>query len=259
MMRVFFVVAMLLPVLAQAQAQAQDISPERVDEFLAVMADNGCRMNNATAEEIMPAAGFDDKDEVKAIAGQLMAEDRASLVDGQLIVHGGSCGTAAPQYTTRERFLAAVAYNGCQMTAEQSNELLPPMGIERGQIKPLIGQMISMGEVSLSQDNHIVYMEQSLCDKFDGMAENIAPGKMVQAKANLATAESAKADERVKFLRYMKTVDCHIKHEDLIAAIPDEGFDFDRVHKVINDLSDEGLLRENEAGDGFFIETEACG
>jgi hypothetical protein len=255
MRRALFLVVMLLPVLTQAQ----DIAPERMNEFLAVMADNGCRVSNATAEEIMPAAGFHDKDEVKAIIGQLMAEDKASLIDGQVIVQGGSCGTDAPEYTTRERFLAAVAYNGCQMTAGQSNELLPPMGVERGQIKPLIGQMISMGEVALSQDNQIVYMEQSLCDKFDGMAEKIAPGKMALATANLAAAEAAKADERVKFLSYMKTVDCQISREDLSAAITDEGFDFDRVQKVIKDLSDEGLLHENAAGDTLIVKPEACG
>ncbi len=255
MMRALFIGMMLLP----ATAQAQEISPERMDEFLAVMAANNCRMSNATADEIMPEAGFNDKDEVKAIAGLLMADDRASLIDGQLIVHGGSCGTATPDYTTRERFLAGVAYNGCSMTAAQSNELLPPLGVERGQIKPLIGQMMSMGEVSLSEDNQTIYMEQSLCDKFDGMAEKIAGDKMAAAKANLDTAEAAQTEERIKFISYMETSGCEVKLSEFLVAIPEAGLDFDRVHKVIEDMADEGLLQDTKAGDGFRITAGACG
>jgi len=226
---------------------AQDVAPERVAAFVAVMAANDCRMSNATADEIMPKAGFNDKDEVKAIVGQLMAEERASLIDGQLIVHGDSCG-AAPDYTTRERFLAGVAYNGCKMTAEQSNELLPPLGIERDAIKPLIGQMMAMGEVSLSSDNKTVYMAQSLCDAFDGMAEMIAGDKM---------AEAVKAAERAKFVSYMETSGCQVSRDDLEAAIADEGFDTDLVYKVIADLLDEGLLQDNP--DGFAITSGGCG
>ena len=226
---------------------AQDVPPERIEAFLTVMAENGCRMNNATADEVMPKAGFNDKDEVKAIAGLLMADERASLIDGQLIVHDGSCGNSAPEYTTRERFLAGVAYNGCKMTAEQSRELLAPLGIERGAIKPLLGQMMSMGEISLSSDNKTVYMEQSLCDAFDGMAEKIAGDKMIAA---------VKAAERVKFIRYMEKSGCQMSHTGFRAAIADEGFNSDLVYKVISDLSDEGVLLY--IGDGFVLTEGDC-
>jgi hypothetical protein len=236
---------------------AQDVSPERVEAFLAVMAANDCRMSEATANEVLPGTGFGDKGEVKAIAALLMADERASLIDGQLIVHGGSCGNTVPEYTTRERFLAGLAYNGCKMTAGQSRELLPPLGIERGAIKPLIGQMISMSEVSLSSDNQTVYMEQSLCDAFDGMAEKIAGDKMAEAAANLAAAKAAKAAERVKFVGYMETSGCQMTRDDFEAAIPNEGFDSDLVYKVIEDLSDEGLLQDN--ADGFTITAGGCG
>ena len=247
-------IAMLLMPMA---TRAQDVAPERVQQFLTVMSANDCRMSNATVDEIMPAAGFDDKDEVKAIVGQLMAEDRASLIDGQLIVYGGSCGTTTPDYTTRERFLAGVAYNGCKMTAEQSNEILPPLGVERGAIKPLIGQMMSMGEVSLSNDNKTVYMEQSLCDTFDGMAVRIAGDKMALATANLAVADAAKAAERKKFVGYMETSGCQMTRDDFQTAIVDEGFDSDLLYKIINDMSDEGLLRIDD--NGFAITAGGCG
>ncbi len=243
-MRLGLVIALMLFPVA---GLAQDVPPERVEAFLAVMAENGCRMDNATADEVMPKAGFDDKDEVKTIVGMLMAEERASLIDGQVIVHGGSCGTTAPDYTTRERFLAGVAYNGCKMTAEQSNALLPPLGIERNAVKPLIGQMMAMGEVSLSSDNKTVYLEQSLCDAFDGMAEKIAGDKMIEA---------VKTAERVKFIKYMEKSGCQMSHAGFRAAIADEGFNSDLVYKVINDLSDEGLLLY--IGDGFVLTEGDC-
>jgi hypothetical protein len=255
MMRGPFLAMVMLP----GAALAQDVAPERVDEFLKVMAESGCRMGEAKSREVLPEAGFGDKGEVKAIAGFLITEERAVMIDGQLIVHAGSCGGAAPDYTTRERFLAAVAYNGCSMTVADSNELLPPLGVERNAIKPLIGQMISMGEVALSQDNQKIFMEQSLCDKFTGMAEKIAGPAMAEARLALEIKERGQADDKTEFLMLMNSVGCKVTYMGFLDVVSDHGLDFDKMNTAYMEFFDLGIVTENEAGDGFFMKPDHCG
>ena len=97
------------------------VDPDRVDEFIEVIAKNECRIANAAAEIYLPAAGFPDRDEVRAIMARLLYFGRARLVetdtDGVLVVYDGPCPEGGPETDPKTLFLQVVANNGCSLHA----------------------------------------------------------------------------------------------------------------------------------------------
>ncbi|MCP5087554.1 MAG: hypothetical protein GY952_12205, partial [Rhodobacteraceae bacterium] len=117
---------LLLPlVFAAIPAVAQSVipvEPERVDEFIDVLAGHDCRMSQDASEALLSAAGFPDRQEVKGIVSRLFYYDRARIQDDHLTVYFGPC-PEGPETGVKTLFLQSVSANGCQMSASDSMDI----------------------------------------------------------------------------------------------------------------------------------------
>jgi len=237
-----------LPALAQAQA----VPSERIEEFVGVMAEHACRMSPYQAEKVMPDAGFADKDESKAITEQLITEERARILDGQLVVFGGACGGKL-DYSGRERFFAAIADNNCAMTIEEAKLLLPRVGVEITEVQLLMDKMERMSEIRVSDDQKAVFLEQSLCDKFKGLSAD-----MMKSNPETAVAPRNPAQLRTDLIAYMKTVDCKLGRTDADSQLPAAGFTTKELRPVIGKMIADGEAVMNVDDDSLTLSQEVC-
>ncbi|HMB12412.1 MAG TPA: hypothetical protein VKN37_00265 [Roseovarius sp.] len=233
-------------------AQAQAVPSERIEAFVAVMAEHGCRMSPFQADEVMPGAGFDDKAETKAITEQLITEERARILDGQLVVFGGACGGKL-DYSGRERFFAAVADNNCVMTIDEAKLLLPRVGVEMKEVQLLMDKMLRMSEIRLSSDETAVFLEENLCDKFKGLSPQM------MASTPEAAVEPRSADElRADFIEYMQGVGCTLGRSEADRQLPAAGFTTKELRPVIGAMIQTGEAEMNVADDSLTISEELC-
>ena len=235
-----------------ALAQAATVSSDRIEAFVAVMAENGCRMSPHRADVIMPEAGFDDKAETKAITERLIVEERARIMDGQLVVFGGACGGRL-DYSGRERFFAALADNNCAMTIKEAPALLGRVGVEMPEVRLLMEKMLRMSEVRLSEDEKAVYLDQGLCDTFGGLS-----GKMVGSEPKPKIAPRSAGQLRRDFLAYMATAGCSMSRGDSHRMLPAAGFNAKEMRPVIARMVADGEAVMDVETDSLTINKELC-
>lgn len=242
----------LTVLVAALPAMAQAVPSERIEEFVGVMAEHACRMSPHQADKVMPEAGFTDKEETKAITEQLITEERARILDGQLVVFGGACGGKL-DYSGRERFFAAIADNNCVMTIDEAKLLLPRVGVEMTEVQLLMDKMLRMSEIRLSSDEKAVFLEESLCDKFKGLSAG-----MMQSNPELAVAPRSAEQLRTDFIAYMKTVNCTLKREEADRQLPAAGFTTKELRPVITAMLQQGEAAMNVDDDSLTISEEVC-
>lgn len=235
-----------------ALAQAETVSSDRIEAFVAVMAENGCRMSPFRADKIMPAAGFDDNAETKAITERLIVEERARIIDGKLVVFGGACGGKL-DYSGRERFFAALADNNCVMTSEQAPTLLGRVGVEMAEVRLLMEKMLRMSEVRLSQDEKLVYLEQGLCDTFKGLS-----GDMAKSAPTPKVAPRSAEQLRQDFLAFMATEGCSMTRGEADNKLPAAGFSVKEMRPVIGKMLAGGEAVMDTDADTLTINKELC-
>lgn len=236
--------------LLAAPVQAAPVSAERVDAFVAVMAEHGCRMSPYQADKVMPAAGFADKSETKAITEQLINEERARILDGQLVVFGGVCGGKL-DYSGRERLFAALADNGCAMNIDEARVMLPAVGVEMTEVQLLMDKMLRMSELRLSEDERSLSLEQGLCERFRGLS--VQMGSSAPALAERST-ETLRTD----FLAFMATADCALGRTEADQALPAAGFSVKELRPVIARMIAEGEATLSAEDDVLRISEELC-
>jgi hypothetical protein len=249
-MRGIWHILAILALLAPAQA-SEVIAPERVDAFVDVIAQNGCRMNVFQADKVLPEAGFNDVTETKTITEMLISSGRAHILDGQLVVFGGSCG-AGTKYSGRERFFAALADNGCSMTTKQAEVILPPVGVELQEVRLLMEGMLSAGEVSLSADETTVHLDDKVCSKYKGLS-----GVMAASKPQKPAPKSPE-EIRKEFLAYMASVNCSITRSDAQNELPRAGFKAKDIRPIIQALLKAGDAEMTGEDDLLVIKPEVC-
>lgn len=233
-------------------AQAQPVPSERIEAFVAVMAEHGCRMSPFRADEVMPGAGFDDKAETKAITEQLITEERARILDGQLVVFGGACGGKL-DYSGRERFFAAIADNNCVMTIDEAKLLLPRVGVEMKEVQLLMDKMLRMAEIRLSSDESAVFLEESLCQKFKGLSP-----QMMASTPETAVEPRSAEELRADFIAYMQGVGCTLGRSEADRQLPAAGFTTKELRPVIGAMIEAGEAEMNVADDSLTISEELC-
>ena len=245
------VIVLLAPALPASLRAAEVIAPERVQEFVDVIAKNGCRMSIFRADEVLPEAGFADNTETKTITEMLITEGRAHVLDGQLEVFGGPCG-ARPKYSGRVRFFAALADNNCAMTTKQSEVLLPRVGVELQEVRLLMDEMLRAGEVSLSADEKTVLLTSEICSKYKGLSSVMA------ASIPQKPAPRSAGDVRKDFLAYMATIDCQITRSEAQTKLSRAGFDAREVRPIIQALLKSGDAEMTGEEDLLTIKPEVC-
>ncbi|SLN33978.1 hypothetical protein PEL8287_01657 [Roseovarius litorisediminis] len=229
---------------------SEAVSPERVEAFVAVVEANGCRMTQYRANTVLPEAGFDNKTETKSITELLIEQERARILDGQLVLFGGACGETL-KYSGRERFFAGLADNGCKMNSEEARLILPRVGVEMQEVQLLMERMIHMSEVSLSDDEKTVYLEQGLCDKFRGLSASMAATKPI---AQQRTAEELKA----AFVEFMKSVDCKMTRAQSHEMLPAAGFTGKELRPIIAGMIKDGEATMTGEQDLLTLKKEVC-
>ncbi len=249
-MRALWCILAFMALAAPVQA-SEVIAPERVEKFVDVIAQNGCRMNAYRADEVLPQAGFTDATETKTITGMLVSDGRARILEGQLVVFGGPCGAAA-KYTARERFFAALADNGCVMTTRQSEAILPRVGVELQEVRLLMEAMLSAGEVSLSPDETTVHLDAGICSKYKGLSDIMA--------AALPQKPAPKSPEEIRreFLAYMVSVNCAITRSEAQNELPRAGFNAADIRPIIQALLKSGDAEMTGEDDLLTIKPEVC-
>lgn len=245
---IFGLVLTALPALVQAQT----VSSGRIEAFVAVMAENGCRMSPHRADVIMPEAGFADQAETKAITERLIVEERARIMDGQLVVFGGPCGGKL-DYSGRERFFATLADNNCAMTTQEAPAMLGRVGVEMAEVRLLMEKMLRMSEVRLSKDEKAVYLEQGLCDTYRGLS-----GTMAASAPMPKTAPRSAEKLRSDFLAYMATVGCVMSRGQSHQMLPAAGFTAKELRPVIARMVADGEAIMNVEDDSLTINKELC-
>ncbi len=239
-------IALAAPALA-----SEVIAPERVQEFVDVIAKNGCRMSIFRADEVLPQAGFADNIETKTITEMLISKGRAHVLDGQLEVFGSPCG-ARPKYSGRARFFAALADNNCAMTTKQSEVLLPRVGVELQEVRLLMDEMLRAGEVSLSEDEKMVQLTPEICSKYKGLSAVMAASKPQKP------APRSAEDIRKDFLTYMATIDCAITRSEAQTKLSRAGFDARDVRPIIQALLKSGDAEMTGEEDLLTIKPGVC-
>lgn len=237
-----------LPVMGQAQA----VPSERIEEFVGVMAQYGCRMSPYQADKVMPEAGFADKDETKVITEQLVSEERARILDGQLVVFGGVCGGKL-DYSGRERFFAAIADNNCVMTIDEAKLLLPRVGVEMTEVQLLMDKMERMAEIRVSADQKAVFLEPSLCEKFKGLSAD-----MIASNPEITAPQRGPEELRADFIAYMKSAGCRLSRAEADSQLPAAGFTTKELRPVIGKMLQEGEAVMNTADDSLALSEEVC-
>jgi hypothetical protein len=245
------IIALLAPALPASVQASEVIAPERMQEFVDVIAQNGCRMNIYRADEVLPQAGFTDNNETKTITEMLITGGRAHILEGQLEVFGGPCGTG-PKYTGRDRFFAALADNGCAMTTQQSDAILPRVGVELQEVRLLMEEMLREGEVTLSTDESTVQLSSDICSKYKGLS------KVMAASMPQKPATRSAEDVRKDFLIYMASIDCAITRSDAQSELSRAGFEAKDVRPIIQALLKSGDAEMTGEDDLLTIKPEVC-
>lgn len=238
-------------VLASA-AQADTVSSQRIEAFVGVMAEHGCRMSPFQADEVMPGAGFADKDETKAITEQLITEERARILDGQLVVFGGACGGKL-DHSGRERFFAAIADNNCVMTIEEAKLLLPRVGVDMAEVRLLMDKMLRMSEIRLSSDETAVFLEEGLCDRFRGLSS-----RMMASAPEMAVAPRSADELRADFIAHMAAVGCSLSRAEADRDLPAAGFTTSELRPVIAAMLEAGEAEMDVASDSLILSQKVC-
>ncbi|NCQ24229.1 MAG: hypothetical protein COW54_01995 [Rhodobacteraceae bacterium CG17_big_fil_post_rev_8_21_14_2_50_63_15] len=244
------VISLLLILPGVGHAQAVPVG--RIEGFVAVMAEHGCRMSPYQADLVMPEAGYADKAETKAITEYLIGESRARILDGQLVVFGGACGGKL-DYSGRERFFAALADNGCVMTIDEARVMLPDVGVEMTEVQILMDKMLRMSELRLSEDERTVVLEQGLCERFQGLS-----GEMKANVSGSGVDPRSAEDLRADFLAFMAKANCEMSRTLADHELPTAGFDVRALRPVIAKMIVSGEATLNAEDDTLRISEELC-
>ena len=223
---------------ATGASTAQDIrelEPDRIEEFVALVAKNECRIANEAAEILLPAGGFSDTDEVRAIMAQLLYHGRARLVetesDGVLIIFDGPCPAGGHDADPKTAFLEIIAENGCSLTSTEGRAMLEDAGIHIQEVRAMLPLLQNDGTLSLSDDSETVMLTDEACNDY---------GPNPEVVTDLVNDPVTKPREAL--IEYLEIVGCELTYEDAKTDLPAMGFDFDKLEKDVQDYLAQGIV-----------------
>lgn len=248
-------VAALLALLSgsiPAAAQGiQPVVPERVDEFIDLIARNECRLSNKAAEIYLPAGGFTDKDEVRAIMARLFYYGRARLekteTDGVLVVYDGPCPKGDDQSDPKTLFLRIVAENGCSLTFAKGRHAIEKAGLLKQEISAMLPFLENDGTASVSADGETVFLTDEACNDYGPSPEMVTD-----------LVHDPLTQPREALIEYLEGSGCKLTHKDAKTRLPGAGFDFEMIDKLVQDYLDEGIM-EVGPNETLILKIGACG
>jgi len=234
-----------------------------VQQFIAVMADYSCTMNEADAEQIFADRGL-NKAQVGAVIGPMIGAGMASFEAGILSVDSAYCSAPVVAQETvpvvgdsvgaveldrsgmfgmgRVRGLVDVmAANGCTLNMETPDAFLAGAGIEHSFATFVARKMITDGFASMV-DGQNMLLSAPYCVPAGGTAPAEASGvdmAMVAALREIFLANNCRLDE-----------------DQMDALLPPAGFTRDNIKPVFGYLEANGEMGDD--GDDLVFYSDAC-
>ena len=247
-----------------------------VQQFIAVMAENSCAMNEADAEAIFTARGI-NKAQVGAVVGPMMAAGMASFEGGVLRVDSAYCtapvvAQQAPPVVvgspvespsemaeldrsgmfgmSRVRVLVdAMAANSCTLNMETPDGFLAEAGIEHSFATFVARKMIADGFASMV-DGQTMQLPAPYCVSANSPAP-VAPAETPSVEAP-AVDMNMVASLREIFLANS----CRLNEGQMDALLPPAGFTRDNIKPVFGYLESNGEMGED--GPDLVFYNDAC-
>lgn len=212
------------------------VEPERVDEFIEVIAKNECRITNDVGDIYLPAAGFADREEVRAIISRLLYYGRARFFESQtnggvLVIYDGPCAEGGREADPKTLFLEVVAANGCSLNSTDARPLLKEAGVHMQEVRALLPLLQNDGTISLSEDGETVMLTDEDCNYYGPSPELVTD-----------LIHDPITDPRGALIEFLEVTGCEINYEDAQIALPAAGFDVDSLDKLIPEYLAEGIL-----------------
>ncbi|WP_299350055.1 hypothetical protein [uncultured Shimia sp.] len=225
-----------------AAADIAPVDPDRVDAFIDIVAANECRLSNGSAGDILPGAGFNDRDEVRGIVARLLYYGRARNNDGALQVFDGPC----PAYEgepLKEQFLKVLGGNNCQMTALESVSLLNAHGMKDYEVTPMIPFLQNEELVTLSEDDKVISLTEEACTFYS-------------AGLDQTSQESVFRDPGGYLIELASETGCSIELDAAVAAMEPLGLDRTDTKGVANLYIEAG--QASASGSTLTFGAEVC-
>jgi hypothetical protein len=244
------------------------LAKPEVQQFIAIMSENGCAMTEAQGEAVFTARGM-DKAQVGEIVGPLMQANMASFSAGVLRIDGAYCSApvampgnqpeAAVQASagpgldrsgmfgmSRVRQLVDVmAANNCTLNMETPDAFLAEAGIEHGFATFIARKMIADGFASML-DGETMQLPAPYC------LSTSSPVAVEDTPEGASVDMAMVASLREIFLAN----NCRLGESQMDALLPPAGFTKDNIKPVFGFLEANGEMGENGADLVFY--NDAC-
>jgi len=247
------------------------LAQDNVQQFIAVMAENGCAMNEADAEPIFTARGI-NKAQVSAVIRPLMQNGIATFTNGVLRVDSAYCASPAvvaeavevvgspveaPEAMveldrsgmfgmSRVRQLVDVmAANDCTLNMDVPDAFLAEAGIEHSFATFVARKMVSDGFASMA-DAQTMLLPAPYC-----VSAN-SPAPVVEAQAEQGVDMDMVASLREIFLANS----CRLTEDQMDALLPPAGFNKDNIKPVFGYLEANGEMGDD--GPDLVFYNDAC-
>lgn len=248
-----------------ADTAAQLLARPDVQQFIAVMAENGCTMSQDSAATVFPAHGM-DKSAVRTVARLMMAAGMAQVdpdtnalsVDGAYCPTGGAVqGEVAapqsqpvappqtdpqtsPQATSTEDpragVLAMLAANGCAVTQADAPDMIAAAGLDYATSMQILSQMLASGEATSPDGGQTLQVGAPLC----------------------AAAGAEPMTPREAFIDLIRQNDCRITAAEFNSLLPANGLDASTAFGLISTLEAEGVISLPPTRDVVTLSAEMC-
>ncbi|NOR61761.1 MAG: hypothetical protein GQ535_04600 [Rhodobacteraceae bacterium] len=242
-----------------------------VQQFIAVMSENGCEMNEADAEQIFAARGI-NKAQVGAVIGPMIGAEMATFEAGVLSVGSAYCSApvvaqetapivGSPVETAAEtveldrsgmfgmgrvrELVDVMAANGCTLNMDAPDAFLAEAGIEHSFATFVARKMVSDGFASMV-DAQNMQLPAPYCVSAGG-----APVEAVTA-ATPGVDMNMVASLREIFLANS----CRLTEDQMDEFLPPAGFTRDNIKPVFGYLEANGEVGED--GDDLVLYNDAC-
>lgn len=141
--------------------------------------------------------------------------------------------------------ITAVTANGCQMTEDEADPLLDPLGYPQDAIRAAADALVTSGQATFVDDTFV--LGSDLCG---GGTDSVEAPVMADETPTEADGEVDAMDPRAQFLSALRDNDCRMFEDDADTMLPAYGLTMDMTSAIA-----EELITSNEAifSDGEFI------
>jgi len=244
------------------------LGQRNVQQFIAVMAENSCAMNEADAEPIFTERGI-SKSQVGAVVGPMIQAGMATFEGGVLTVDAAYCSpvvveaeaaTAPMEVPELDRsgmfglgrvrgLVDAMAQNNCMLNMEVADGYLAGAGIEHSFAQFIGRKMLKDGYATMVDDENLV-LSAPYCVPAAGAAPVMA-------------AETPPAEDRGVDTAMVATLreiflanNCRLNEDQMSALLPPAGFTRDNIKPIFGYL--EGMGEMGEDGSDLVLYNAAC-